>query len=109
MAYHFGLKGPAIAIDTACSSSLVATNSARESVWSTGGSAVVGGINMMLAAGTTFMFKKAGMLSADGRCKALDDTADGYVRSEASRRLHACGTKLLACLKRPAWQCGCSS
>ena len=34
--------------------------------------ALAGGINMMLSAGTTFMFKRAGMLSADGRCKALD-------------------------------------
>lgn len=27
VAYHFGLKGPAVAVDTACSSSLVATSS----------------------------------------------------------------------------------
>ena len=27
VAYHYGLKGPAVAVDTACSSSLVATNS----------------------------------------------------------------------------------
>lgn len=29
VAYHFGLKGPAVAVDTACSSSLVATNSGK--------------------------------------------------------------------------------
>ena len=27
VAYHYALKGPAVAVDTACSSSLVATNS----------------------------------------------------------------------------------
>lgn len=27
VAYHYGLKGPAVAVDTACSSSLVALNS----------------------------------------------------------------------------------
>ncbi|KAL4451846.1 hypothetical protein ABPG75_007508, partial [Micractinium tetrahymenae] len=83
VAYHFGLKGPAVAVDTACSSSLVATNSAREAALGSAGAALAGGINMMLAAATTGMFKRAGMLSADGRCKALDKTADGYVRSEA--------------------------
>lgn len=72
-----------MAVDTACSSSLVAANAAREAVRSFGGGAVAGGINMMLMPGTTYMFKKAGMLSADGRCKALDASADGYVRSEA--------------------------
>ena len=82
VSYHFGLKGPSMAVDTACSSSLVAANSAREAVQAAGGGAVTGGINMMLSAATTFMFKKAGMLAADGRCKALDASADGYVRSE---------------------------
>lgn len=84
VSYHYGLKGPAVALDTACSSSLVATASAREHVLGTGGGALTGGINMMLMPGTTYMFRKAGMLSADGRCKALDATADGYVRSEAA-------------------------
>jgi acyl transferase domain-containing protein len=72
VAYHYGLKGPAVAVDTACSSSLVATNSARDAALGSGGAALAGGINMMLAASTTFMFKRASMLSADGRCKALD-------------------------------------
>jgi hypothetical protein len=44
----------------------------------------VGGINMMLLPSTTAMFQKAGMLAPDGRCKALDATADGYVRAEAA-------------------------
>ena len=29
------------------------------------------------------MFKRAGMLAPDGRCKTLDVSADGYVRGEA--------------------------
>jgi acyl transferase domain-containing protein len=36
------------------------------------------------------MFKRAGMLAPDGRCKSLDSSADGYVRGEAcaSAMLH---------------------
>jgi acyl transferase domain-containing protein len=32
---------------------------------------------------TSSMFVGAGMTAADGRCKTLDASADGYVRSEA--------------------------
>ena len=99
VSYHLGLTGPSMAIDTACSSSLVATSLAAQQVRSSArqpplagsgdspahgpSGALVGGINMMLLSGTTSMFARAGMLSADGRCKTLDASADGYVRAEA--------------------------
>ena len=79
ISYHFGLKGPAVAMDTACSSSLVAADAARACALSHG-HALTGGINMMLLPSTTDMFQRAGMLTSDGRCKALDAAADGYVR-----------------------------
>ena len=79
ISYHFGLKGPAVAMDTACSSSLVAASAARECALSHG-HAFTGGINMMLLPATTDMFQRAGMLAMEGRCKALDAAADGYVR-----------------------------
>lgn len=82
ISYHFGFKGPAVAMDTACSSSLVAANAARECALSHG-HALTGGINMMLLPSTTDMFQRAGMLTRDGRCKALDAAADGYVRYES--------------------------
>ena len=91
VSYHYGLKGPSVAMDTACSSSLVATTSARDYTLKSAGGAVVGGINMMLKGETTNMFKKAGMLSPDGRCKAFDQSANGYVRSES------CVVMLLSC------------
>lgn len=88
VAFHHGLKGPALSVDTACSSSLVALNAAAEGLARPAAAvcdaALAGGINMVLAPATTAMFQKAGMLSADGRCKALDAAADGYVRSEAA-------------------------
>lgn len=89
ISYQFGLKGPSLSVDTACSSSLVATALARQSLTqpastAAASSALVGGINMMLLPATTAMFQRAGMLAPDGRCKALDAAADGYVRAEAA-------------------------
>jgi acyl transferase domain-containing protein len=47
-------------------------------------------VNLILHPDTTAMFQRAGMLSPVGRCKALDASADGYVRAEG------CGALLLA-------------
>jgi len=90
ISYHFGLKGPSIAMETACSSSLVAANAAREAIWTLGASALAGGINILINHATTYNTVRAGMLTQDGRCKALDANADGYVRSEG------CAVMLLA-------------
>ncbi|KAF6259569.1 thiolase-like protein [Scenedesmus sp. NREL 46B-D3] len=98
VSYQFGLKGPSLSVDTACSSSLVAAALARQalvgsptsgsssssSVRRLASSALVAGINMCLLPATTAMFQKAGMLAPDGRCKAMDAAADGYVRAEAA-------------------------
>ena len=87
ISYHFGLKGPSVAMDTACSSSLVAANAALECAVHEQ-HAVTGGINMMLLPSTTNMFQRAGMLTGNGRCKALDAAADGYVRYSLFWLLH---------------------
>ena len=39
-------------------------------------------MKLILTPSTSAMFKRAGMLSPDGRCKTLDSSADGYVRGE---------------------------
>ena len=84
------VAGPAVSIDTACSSALVATHLGRQHLASAtplGASHLVStlaaGVNLMLAETTTAAAFAAGMLTSDGRCKTLDATADGYVRSEA--------------------------
>src|SRR6185436_21038160 len=77
------LKGPAISIDTACSSSLVAAHLACQALRA--GEiemALVGGVTLYLTPGPYFGMCAAGMLSADGRCKALDNGADGFVPGE---------------------------
>ena len=74
-----------MSIDTACSSSLVGTHFARTAILMGGSSrGISAGINLPMNWETTAMFAAAGMMAPDGRCKALDAAADGYVRSEAA-------------------------
>ncbi len=83
LAYVLGLQGPNVAIDTACSSSLVAIHLACQSLRA--GEcrmALAGGVNLILAPETTIILSRAHMMAPDGRCKAFDARADGFVRAE---------------------------
>jgi phthiocerol/phenolphthiocerol synthesis type-I polyketide synthase C len=85
LSYTFDLRGPSMAIDTACSSSLVAVHLACHSLHNGESSvAVAGGVNLILAPEVTMNFTRARLMAADGRCKAFDARADGYVRSEGA-------------------------
>ncbi len=83
LAFTLGLQGPCMAVDTACSSSLVAVHLACQSL-RTGESdcAIAGGVNVMLLPDLFVLFTKWGMMAPDGRCKAFDAAADGFVRGE---------------------------
>lgn len=83
LSYLLGLQGPSISVDTACSSSLVAFHLACQSI-RTGESrmAIAAGINLICTPLTTIALSRSRMMAADGRCKAFDASADGFVRSE---------------------------
>ncbi len=83
LAFHLGLQGPAVAMDTACSSSLVATHLAVQSLRAGEcGIALAGGVNVILDPECSVYLSRARALAADGKCKAFDASADGYVRGE---------------------------
>merc|ERR1712224_858884 len=88
VSFTFDWQGPSMSVDTACSSSLVGTHLARVAL-SRGDCfrSLSAGVNLTLAPDTCMVFKLAGMLSADGRCKTLDAAADGYGRGEACGEL----------------------
>lgn len=84
LAYAFDLRGPALTVDTACSSSLVSVHLACQALRAGECDlALAAGSNLLLTPYNTITFGSAGALSADGRCKFADASADGYVRSEA--------------------------
>lgn len=83
IAYLLGLHGPCLAIDSACSSSLSAVHLAAQSLrLGECDLALAGGLNLLIAPELTINFSKARMLAPDGRCKAFDAAANGYVRGE---------------------------
>ena len=85
ISYCLNLTGPSIAMDTACSSALTAVHIACEHI-------LAGHCNVAMAGGVTVMinpdgfigFSQAGMLSPEGKCKAFDASANGFVRGEGA-------------------------
>jgi len=95
ISFCLGMQGPCSTIDTACSSSLVclhtaaratrngecgATRFTRETMQA---SALATAVSLKLLPHGTLGAASAGMLSADGRSKTLDNSANGYMRTES--------------------------
>ncbi|XP_011703203.1 PREDICTED: fatty acid synthase [Wasmannia auropunctata] len=84
ISYWLGATGPSYTLDSACSSSLIALEHAYRSLQEGQcDAAIVGGSNLCLHPYVSLQFARLGVLSSDGRSKAFDADADGYVRSEA--------------------------
>src|ERR1700730_6914824 len=85
ISYCLNLHGPSVAMDTACSSALTAVPAACEHIWAgRGDAALAGGVTVMISPGGFIGFSQAGMLSPEGKCKAFDASASGFVRGEGA-------------------------
>lgn len=83
ISYTLDLRGPSVAIDTACSSSLVALHHATRALRDREiDLAIVGGANLLLTPEKTVALSQGTFLSPEGRCRAFDSAANGYVRGE---------------------------
>ncbi|UUA73397.1 SDR family NAD(P)-dependent oxidoreductase [Cellvibrio sp. QJXJ] len=83
ISYLLDLKGPNMAVDTACSSSLVAIYLACCSIRSQEcDMALAGGVTLHLDQSRYILMSQSGMLSPEGKCKAFDNRADGFVPGE---------------------------
>ncbi|WP_191062525.1 type I polyketide synthase, partial [Geminicoccus harenae] len=83
ISYALGLEGPSLTVNTACSSALVAVHLACQSLRSGESElALAGGVHLVLAPESTIAMTKFGAMAPDGRCKAFDARANGYVRGE---------------------------
>ncbi|MFI0446664.1 type I polyketide synthase [Actinomadura sp. 6N118] len=83
VSYFLGARGPCMSVDTACSSSLAALHLAvnglrgRECEL-----ALCGGVGVIHHPYSSVLLTDMQALSADGRCKTFDESADGYGRAE---------------------------
>ena len=72
-------------MDTACSSALTAVHAACEHIRAGRGDvAMAGGVTVMITPGGFIGFSQASMLSPEGKCKAFDASANGFVRGEGA-------------------------
>ncbi|MDP1588567.1 MAG: type I polyketide synthase, partial [Prosthecobacter sp.] len=85
ISYCLHLTGPSIAMDTACSSALTSVHVACEHILAGHcKTAMAGGVTVMITPDGFIGFSQAGMLSPEGKCKAFDASANGFVRGEGA-------------------------
>lgn len=105
LSYCFNFTGPSFSVDTACSSSLLAVHLACESLGrGECGAALAAGVGCLLSPANFIAFSSMGVLSPDGRCRAFDARANGFVRGEGVgvillrplRDALACGDRIYA-------------
>ncbi len=79
-AYKLNLKGPAVSVQSACSTSLVAIHFACEALMrGECGMALAGGVSLPFPRKSGYLHQKGMILSATGKCRPFDASADGTV------------------------------
>lgn len=85
ISYTFGLRGPSLALDCGCASGLAVLQIACQHLWLKEAElALVGAVELMLSPDSSIVISSTGMLSKAGHCRTLDQSADGFVRSEGA-------------------------
>ena len=84
VSYLLDLRGPSVAVDAACSSSLVAVHQACQGLrLGETDMAICGAVNTLLSPHASVSLSQLNeSFVGDGRVKAFDAAADGFVRSE---------------------------
>jgi polyketide synthase-associated protein len=98
MSFCLGMKGPSMSIDTEASASLTALYLAAEATQKKGRGhinaySLAMGVHLMLCPMWWPQHCAAGWLSKEGRCLTFDDSACGFVRSDA------CVSTVVKCLE----------
>ncbi|WP_156100742.1 type I polyketide synthase [Gillisia sp. Hel_I_29] len=83
ISYKLNLRGPSYFIDTACSSSLTAVHVAcRNLLLRECSMAIVGGVSVDSSTTIGYHYKKGGINSKDGHCRAFDHKSSGVISGE---------------------------
>ncbi|CAG7731276.1 unnamed protein product [Allacma fusca] len=91
ISYAFNFKGPSCVFDSGCSASFSALQYALLALKNgLCDSAIVAGANINNIPFLSSAFFNFKALSADGKCKVFDASADGFVRSEAVVAIYIC-------------------
>ncbi len=84
VAYHLGLRGPAVAVQCACSSGLAAVHLAAQALRAREcEAALAGAVNLMVPPEAGYLYKEGGIGSEDGHTRCFDAAASGTVFSSA--------------------------
>ncbi|MCC3331688.1 beta-ketoacyl synthase N-terminal-like domain-containing protein [Nocardia abscessus] len=83
VSYFLGFDGPSMTVNASCAGSLVAVHLACQALRAGESTlAVAGGVQLNLIPETAIGLSALGVLSAQGRSRTFDASADGYVRGE---------------------------
>ncbi|MGW4116141.1 type I polyketide synthase [Actinosynnema sp. NPDC004786] len=85
LSHLLDLRGPSLGLEATCSTSLLAVHLACRDLWAGyARTAIVAGVNLLLAPDFYVPLSEAGILSRTGRRRFGDAGSDGYVRSEGA-------------------------